>query len=113
MGAAAAIRWVESTPGQGVALALMDLTAIGSAALVITGLLGAIVAWRRAPGDRESLAVKTQKDVIADMRDLVDELVEALDRCRDRRAAAEVTLEDLRGQQAVLEARLRALGHVP
>lgn len=91
----------------------MDLTAIGSGALVITGLIGAVVAWRRAPGDRESLAVKTQKDVIADMRDLVDELVEALERCREHRVAVEGELAQVLIQQTRLEARLRELGHVP
>lgn len=62
----------------------MDAPTITSIALVASGVIGGIAALVRAPKDRESLAVRTQKDVIADMRDLVDELVEALERCRNR-----------------------------
>lgn len=91
----------------------MDATVVGAIAVTISGFAAAVVAVLRSPGDRESLAVKTQKDVIADMALLVDELVEALQRCRDRRAHLEQEVDAVRAQQARLEKRLRELGHQP
>lgn len=92
---------------------LMDVTALAGLSVGIAGIIGAIVAWRRFPADRESLAVKTQRDVMADMRDLVDELVEALERCRARRIELEAERDELQRREEQLRTRLRDLGYTP
>ena len=70
----------------------MDIASVASLVVGAAGFIGGLLAWRKFPGDRESLAVKTQKDVLADMRDLVDELIEALERCRTDRDELEKAL---------------------
>jgi hypothetical protein len=88
----------------------MDLTALAAIVVAASGAVGAIVAIFKAPKDRESLAVKTQKDVIADMRDLVDELVEALERCRVRSKELEAerrAIEDAHQRETVAHRRER------
>lgn len=105
----------------------MDLTVVGSICVAVAGLLGGLLAVLKWPGERESLAVRTHRDVIADMALLVDELVEGLERCRARRVELEVERDaaiaattakqaELRmvlAEQARLEAQLRALGQRP
>jgi hypothetical protein len=94
-------------------IAAIDATGVGTLLLGLAGVIGAIAALAKFGREDESTAVKTQSTVLVDMKSLNDELIEALERCRTERLRVEQELRTISAREAILVARVRALGGDP
>ncbi|HYI79994.1 MAG TPA: hypothetical protein VEW67_03965 [Thermoleophilaceae bacterium] len=88
----------------------MDLASIAPVVAVAAGLGTLLFAALRHPREEATAVVEQQSHLMTDMRGVVDELQEALERCRDDREWCRSERRRLETRIRLLEQRLTDLG---